>query len=811
MKKQVLAWGVLALMAAGGEVQAGNGVVGGEREAGVCREQVEKRPVRATTEGVDWETFLAQHDMYWTELTADPVEPVNDARLRTGYYAGAIMGNGLLGTNLYKLRDSVYRLNVGRSDVTEARMPYNLYNSARLPIGYFTLRTKGKVTGEEMRLSLWNAETRGRFTTDKGEVRFRTYVHAVEDYIVFETETTGEEEEYAWDFVAQQAISPRQVNRGGAPAGYLNREGKSNPEPERREAEGVQLLVQRLARDTTFGDIARVYVVAWQERREGARRRIVATVAQEASEEDAVAAAVATVKAGMRQSPERLEAKHREWWHGFYREAAFLSFPETRFESFYWAQYYKFASTARPDKPVVDLQGVWPTWDTPWTSIWMNLNLQLTYSWQAKANVGFLAEPLWEALYEHCGNLRRNVTDIPGQEDWTDAACLPRTATYDFYAPLNRERTVKTNQYEAGNLTWTLFYYWQHCRAYGDDRQLVERLFPLLKSAVNLFFHIRTCEDGRYGLPPTASPEYGSECIGTNANYDLANLLWGLQTLIDIDTTYGIGDEKLPEWRDFLDRLVDFRYDPETGFKVSDKYAFLDTSHRHYSHLFMIYPYHLLDWENLDDRPKMELSVARWKGNQGYSRTGKAAMLASKGDGDGALEEMNRFFERFLKPNTLYAETGPVIETPMAAMATLHEFYLQDWGGKIRVFYGMPSSWKEAAFVRMRADGAFLVSATRREGKNVFIQVECEKGGVCRLQTGMPAGNIRLRDLKGREVAFSVTDPATGTIEVTTEAGDAFQIVDVSEDAVLPAPLPHPRAEWMPYGDGKHALRAAQM
>ena len=194
-----------------------------------------------------------------------------------------------------------------------------------------------------------------------------------------------------------------------------------------------------------------------------------ATVAQEASEEDAVAAAVATVKAGMRQSPERLEAKHREWWHGFYREAAFLSFPETRFESFYWAQYYKFASTARPGKPVVDLQGVWPTWDTPWTSIWMNLNLQLTYSWQAKTNVGFLAEPLWEALYEHRGNLRRNVTDIPGQEDWTDAACLPRTATYDFYAPLNRERTVKTNQYEAGNLTWTLFYYWQHCRAYGGS------------------------------------------------------------------------------------------------------------------------------------------------------------------------------------------------------------------------------------------------------------------------------------------------------------------------------------------------------
>ena len=88
---------------------------------------------------MNWEEFLKQHDMYWTTLTADPVEPANDARLRTGYYAGAIMGNGLLGTNFYKLRDNVYRLNIGRSDVTERRKPYNLFYSARLPIGYFTL------------------------------------------------------------------------------------------------------------------------------------------------------------------------------------------------------------------------------------------------------------------------------------------------------------------------------------------------------------------------------------------------------------------------------------------------------------------------------------------------------------------------------------------------------------------------------------------------------------------------------------------------------------------------------------------------
>lgn len=735
---------------------------------------------KKTTEGVDWRQFLSRHDLQWDTLTADPVKRSMDNHLRTGYYDGAIMGNGLIGTNLYKLEKNIYRLNVGRSDVTEARSPYSLFNSARLPIGYFTLRTCGEVNGEQMRLSIYDAITRGTFTTTRGALHFQTYVHACRDLIVFETEAEGGETDFAWDFVPQQAISPRYCMNGTAPEGYLNHRKESNPRPVRKEADGLQLLVQPLATDTTFRHIARVYAVAWKEVRQGNRRRIVATVAQEKDEGTAVQAARRLIDEALEQPAAALEKSHREWWNAFYRKAAYLTFPDPAIEKFYWMQYYKFASTARPGKPVVDLQGVWPTWDTPWTAIWLNLNVQLTYSWQVKANLGELAQPLWDALWNHRDNLRRNVTDIAGQEDWTDAACLPRTATYDLHAPLDPKQTVESNQYEAGNLTWTLFYYWQHCQAYGDTLQLTRRLFPLLKSAVNLFFHIRTTENGRYGLPPTASPEYISKNIGPNTNYDLANLRWGLQTLIDIDRTCGLNDPMLPRWKDFLDRLVDFPYDEKTGYKVSDRYAFTSTSHRHYSHLFMIYPYHLLDWNHPIDGPRMRLSVDRWQGNQGYSRTGKAAMLASRGDGDGALAQLRVFFSRYLKPNTLYAETGPCIETPMAAVASLHELYLQDWGDRIRVFYGLPTTWTDASFVNMRAKGAFLVSALRRNGRTEWIQVESEKGGRCRLQTGIPASRLRVRDGQGRLKQVAVVDAASGTVEMPTRAAEVVLLEDTA-------------------------------
>lgn len=771
-------------------------------------------PSLVSTGNIDWQTFLAPHDMYWTSITADPTDNHNHFGRKTGYYASALMGNGLLGSMFYKLRNNVYRLNVGRSDVTEQRNGgYLLYNSGRLPIGYFTLSTVGTVSEERMRLSLYDAVTKGQLTTNKGSIHFTTYVQANKNCIVFETSATGDETGYKWDFVPLQAVSPRYIKgMGDTPKDYVNSAGKSNPDPYTRTEGEYHYLIQPLAADTTFSTINKYYVVGWKIVDDGASRRIIATVSLERTLALALRQAKADIDEGFAQTSTALQQDHKSWWHNFYHTAAFLTFPSGKYESYYWAQYYKFASTARSGKPIVDLQGVWPTYDTPWPAIWMNLNIQLTYSWLTKANLAQLEQPLWDSFWEHRDNLQRNVTDISSQSTWTDSRCMPRTATYDLHAPLSPSG-ANNNTYEVGNLTWTLFYYWQQCVAYGDTAQIKEKLFPLLKSAVNLFFHIRTKSGSTYGLPATASPEYVSTNIGTNTNYDLSNLRWGLQALIDIDTTYHMNDPMLSQWQDFLNNLVDYPYSESTGFKVSDKYEFTDTSHRHYSHLFMIYPYHLLDWDDPTWRSKMEFSVNRWNGNQGYSRTGKAAMLATKGDGDGALAQMDLFLSNFLRPNTLYNESGPVIETPLAGVSSLHEFYMQDWGSKIRVFNGCPSSWQEASFINMRAKGAFLVSANRSHGRTTLIQVESEQGGLCRLQTGIPAANIVVKNLDGSPVAFQLADAATGLIEVNTSKGQIFQVFNRTLDPVQPAPISHSAAEANPFGDGTHTtlpvLRAA--
>ena len=110
------------------------------------------------------EEFLSKQNTHWTEIKNDfdipgPDRPEGYKGLnKQGYYSGALMGNGLIGTNMYKAEaPDTYRLNVGRSDVTEQREGYDLYKKGRLPIGYFILKTVGNVSAEEMDLSIYDA------------------------------------------------------------------------------------------------------------------------------------------------------------------------------------------------------------------------------------------------------------------------------------------------------------------------------------------------------------------------------------------------------------------------------------------------------------------------------------------------------------------------------------------------------------------------------------------------------------------------------------------------------------------------------
>ena len=48
---------------------------------------------------------------------------------------------------------------------------------------------------------------------------------------------------------------------------------------------------------------------------------------------------------------------------------------------------------------------------------------------------------------------------------------------------------------------------------------------------------------------------------------------------------------------------------------------------------------------------------------------------------------------------------------------------LQSWGGKVRVFPAVPSKWQDVSFRDLRAEGGFIISANRKDGKTVSLQI----------------------------------------------------------------------------------------
>ena len=65
---------------------------------------------------------------------------------------------------------------------------------------------------------------------------------------------------------------------------------------------------------------------------------------------------------------------------------------------------------------------------------------------------------------------------------------------------------------------------------------------------------------------------------------------------------------------------------------------------------------------------------------------------------------------------------------------------LQSHTGVIRVFPAIPSAWQEASFENLRAQGAFLVSATMKEGQMSELRIRAEQGG--RLRLMLPASLV---------------------------------------------------------------------
>lgn len=684
---------------------------------------------------IDWAGFLGKHDIIWETLPQ---------RFDHGIYHG----NGLLGCMIYQDAPNRLRWEMGRSDVTEHRRDNN-----RLPIGGMGLETVGKILDGNARLDLWNAESTGEIRTEKGVIKFRTLIHTKDMFTVVEIDCSDGEKDAKFVWLAAPAVDAVNSKFNDPP----------NP-PSRDDKDGdVLFCVQPRYAGGEF-------VTAWKEVAvKDHDRRIYISIADSYPENTAAAVAIQAVRKASSEDIDHLVNVHRKWWHDYYPKS-FLSVPDMKIEGFYWIQMYKLACATRSDKMVMDLLGPWFR-NTGWPRIWWNLNIQICYLPVYSANHLELGESLVALFDNKRANFEKNAKDIYG---FDNCATVPHTTDYEGLR--GDGSRAPANFINPGDFTWALHNYWLQYR-YSMDESIVNdqdkhAFYPLLKGSVNLYLKLlEKGDDGKMHLPKMHSPEYGN---ARDNNYNLSLLRWACITLLDLNQRYNLKDDQAPEWENVLENLVEYPTD-DTGLRIGSDMAF-EKSHRHWSHILMVWPLHIMDTDFSGNRALVEKTLDHWLtvggggGINGWSRAAASCLYSTMGDGEKALFNLNKHLsdKRFTMPNAMYIEGSPVIECAFVAAKSLQDMLIQSWGSQesgirgrksgaigyisnIRIFPAVPAEWSDAVFHDMRAEGAFLVSAERKNGKTRWIRVKSLAGEPCRIVPGLH-GEVRVMGCEREDV-----------------------------------------------------------
>ena len=705
---------------------------------------------------IDWPAYMAQQDMYFKTVPQLWDE-------------APFIGNGVMGSMIFQEDEDSLVIQIGRGDVQEHRAASGqhlagniLPDSSRLPVGYFTLDTVGKITGCDLRLNLWDAEITGTISTDRGELKILAFIHSDRNLLVVKTEADSKEADFNYTWHPAEAFCPRIKGKRLKSPEY-RKEYQGNPAPVIQEATGFNSCVQTLL----GGGIT---ATTWAVGGTGKVKVLMASVGHTFPEADALERATADLEYGKKTPLNDLLSSHRIWWHAFY-PGSFVSLPDARMERFLWAQHYKMACTTKGGMLLADNQGVWMQPETGWPALWWNLNVQLAYSHLLPANHPELSEGLINILHKYSDNLAKNVPE----RMQADSAAINTVAGQDLISPMGDPLDPKQRPLSTGNLVWAMHNCYMQYRYTMDEELLRDKIFPLLKRSVNYYRHFMVeGDDGKLHLPVTQSPEYGNT---RDCTYDLALLRWGCEALVESCDVLNLDDPLLPKWKDILDRLTPYAVD-ETGLMIGAGMPY-ERSHRHYSHLMMIFPLNTMDLEDPAERALGLKSLLHWQSFPerlaGYSYTGASSMFSMFGDGEMAEQRMQDFFEDKVLPNSFYKEGSPVIETPPAGARSIEDMLIQSWSDKIVVFPAVPAKWKDVSFADLRTEGAFLVSAVRKNGRTAFVSVQSLMGAPCRVQTGI-AGQFNVTGLD----ASAVKDLGDGVLEIALPKGATVVISDVA-------------------------------
>ncbi|MBD2868542.1 glycosyl hydrolase family 95 catalytic domain-containing protein [Paenibacillus arenilitoris] len=456
------------------------------------------------------------------------------------------------------------------------------------------------------------------------------------------------------------------------------------------------------------------------------------------------------------------ETKKR--WRALWEQAADISLPDREIETMYYLGIYRMLGSSMPGRIAPTLQGPWAEEyrNPPWSGDYhFNINVQECL-WPAYgANLLDCLKPLFAMIDGWKPTLARNAKRFVGIDD----GYMLGHSVDERGRPVGGMWTGTIDQ---ANTSWVAQMMWQYARYAGDSDYLVSEVYPFMRKALNVFYAMMDKEGDEYALPVSVSPEYGGSSpdgLGRNSTFFLVNVHFLCEKLLEVEAEYGLDADYAAFVADVRTKLPPYTAGPrqyqEFGAKPGlELYLWegqpLSESHRHHSHLAGIYPFDTMDLSDPGQREIVSNTYKSWvdKGMgrwAGWSMPWASILHNRLGRGDMALLSLRLLKDVFMMPsyatrhNAGYGgfcqfNGGDTMqaEASIAAAAAVLEMYVQCVRGSIRVFAGLAARFKDASFSGIRAEGAFLLSGLKRDGKVRSVTVFSERDETLRM--GNPFG-----------------------------------------------------------------------
>ena len=449
---------------------------------------------------------------------------------------------------------------------------------------------------------------------------------------------------------------------------------------------------------------------------------------------------------------------------------------------------YLLISSSRPGTEAANLQGIWnenmnPKWDSKYTT---NINLQMNYWPVESGNLSECSEPLTRLVKELTDQGSQVAKEHYGAKGWV---FHQNTDLWRVAAPMDGPTW---GTFTVGG-AWLTNQLWERY-LYTLDRKYLEEIYPVIKGSVEFFMDFLVSHpNGKWLVTnPSNSPENPPQGPGyryffdeVTGNYYFTTICYGssmdMQILSDLFGCFAEASRILRSDAELAakvaaarDKLAPTQIGRDgTLQEWAEDYGQMEDKHRHFSHMYGLYPGNVLSARRTPQFVEAIKAVLeqRGDGGTGFSHAWKMALWARLYDG----ERANRIFKGYIKEQAypqLFAKCFiPLqVDGSLGVAAGITEMLMQSHEGVIDLLPALPKEWSAGRFRGVCTRGAFELDMKWSKAKLASLEVLSKQGQVCRIRTGTKVA------VRTEGESITTRQLPDGSVEFPTTMGVRYQI-----------------------------------